>query len=245
MNITKNLTTVNYTKMSNKKNQYIVIHYVGSVSTAKNNSNYFKSVNRNASANYFVDESSIYQVVADTDRAWHCGGELQGKGGHTFYQKCTNSNSIGIEMCLDKANHIADDTIVNTIDLIKSLMKKYDIPESRVIRHYDVTGKLCPSMYVDEKKWKEFKSLLSDKQEECPYKKPTSTVKKGSSKNDVKWVQWHLDKLGYKLPKYGIDGDYGNESENSVTKFQADQKGWTPTGKAGEKTIARLEKLYG
>ena len=38
MEIKENLTNVNYNKMSNKVNKYIVIHYVGAVSTAYNNS---------------------------------------------------------------------------------------------------------------------------------------------------------------------------------------------------------------
>lgn len=87
-------------------------------------------------------------------------------------------------------------------------------------------------------------TTTSSKKESCPYKKPSETVKKGSPANDVKWVQWHLTKLGYKLPKYGVDGGWGEETEKAVTKFQDDQEGWSPTSKAGSKTIARLEKLY-
>ena len=45
-------------------------------------------------------------------------------------------------------------------------MKKYNVPVERVIRHYDVTGKVCPKPFVDdEKAWKEFKERLVDKME--------------------------------------------------------------------------------
>ncbi|SHO53715.1 N-acetylmuramoyl-L-alanine amidase [Anaerocolumna xylanovorans] len=158
--IIKYLTKTNYTAMSSRKIEYIVIHYVGAVSSAKNNAIYYNSVNRNASAHYFVDDTAIYQVVENKDKAWHCGGGLQGTGGHKFYQLCTNSNSIGIEMCLDKPMHISDITIKNVTGLVQYLMKKYNIPESKVIRHYDVTGKLCPAMYVDETKWMALKKIL-------------------------------------------------------------------------------------
>ena len=50
--------------------------------------------------------------------------------------------------------------------LVKLLMKKYNVPAERVMRHYDVTGKICPKPFVEnEKAWKEFKEKLSEKME--------------------------------------------------------------------------------
>lgn len=161
MKIDKKITKVNKTVMSNKKNKYIVIHYVGAVSTAKNNATYFYSTNRGASANYFVDDTSIWQVVEDKDAAWHCG-----TSGTYYHKECRNNNSIGIEMCCIKKNgklDISDKTIANTIELVKSLMKKYNIPEKNVIRHYDVTHKKCPAPFVDNvSRWNDFKNRLKD-----------------------------------------------------------------------------------
>lgn len=158
MVINKNLTTVNYTK-GKKSNTYIVIHFTGNNGdTAKGNTTYFKSTNRGASAHYFVDTKEIWQCVEDTNTAWHCGT----KG--TYYCDCRNNNSIGIEMCSVKENgvfKIPEATIYNTIELTKSLMKKYNIPASRVIRHYDVTHKMCPEPFVrDINQWNDFKSKL-------------------------------------------------------------------------------------
>lgn len=169
--IQKKLTPYNYTAMSNKQNLYIVIHYVGSVSTAKNNVDYYASQKLSASATYFVDETSIWQCVEDYNIAWHCGGGLQGSGGHAFYKKCTNSNSIGIEMCCKKTAsgtwYFEDETVRNTVDLTKYLMKKYNIPIDRVIRHYDVVGKICPEPYVrDEAAWNNFKNMLISEEDE-------------------------------------------------------------------------------
>lgn len=166
MEINKNITKINRTIMSNRKIEYIVIHYVGAVSTAEANTKYFKSINRKASAHYFVDDNSVWQCVEDKDSAWHCGGGLQGFRGHAYYKKCLNSNSIGIEMCCYKnikgKLDISDATISKTIELTKELMKKYSISEDKVIRHFDVTGKNCPAPFVaDETKWNDFKSKLS------------------------------------------------------------------------------------
>lgn len=165
--IQRKLTPYNYTPMAAKNYKYIVIHYVGAVSTAKNNVDYYASKKLQASAHYFVDETSIWQSVRDSDTAWHCGGGLQGSKGGTFYRKCTNANSIGIEMCCkrraDGTWYFEDTTVKNTIDLVKYLMEKHNIPIERVIRHYDVTGKNCPAPYVDEVAWGDFKKRITNK----------------------------------------------------------------------------------
>jgi len=125
--------------MENKRNMWIVIHYVGAVSSAKANAQYFHSAKRNASASYFVDEKEIWQVVDDKNAAWHVGA-------NRYFNSCRNTNSIGIEMCCKKENgkwYFEPQTIRNTITLTKHLMKKYGIPIERVCRHYDVTRKNC------------------------------------------------------------------------------------------------------
>lgn len=162
MDIKTKLTQVNRTVMTNKQNKYIVIHYVGAVSSAKANADYFYSVNRQASAHYFVDENEIWQVVREGDRAWHCGTT-----GTYYHSDCRNSNSIGIEMCCYMNNGVLDikeEVINKTIELTKELMAKYNIPAENVIRHYDVTHKCCPAPFVnDVSRWNDFKSRLSPK----------------------------------------------------------------------------------
>ena len=162
--IQRKITPYNFTANRNKLNYYIVIHYVGSESTAKNNAYYFANNKVQASAHYFVDSTSIWQSVEDYNNAWHCGGGLQGSNGHSFYGKCKNSNSIGIEMCCFKDStgrwFFTEQTVKNTIDLVKMLMKKHNIPIERVIRHYDVTGKNCPAPYINETEWQRFKDRI-------------------------------------------------------------------------------------
>ena len=157
----KNLTTVNYTK-GNSGRKYIVIHYTGNRDDrALSNSNYFKSVNRGASAHYFVDRTSVYQVVSDDDTAWAVGKNY---GSNNLFGKCTNKNSISIEMC-SNSGKIHDDTYKNTVELTKKLMKKYNIPASNVVRHFDVCSKNCPGwkgwVGSDTSIWKRFKKDIS------------------------------------------------------------------------------------
>ena len=145
--------------------KYIVVHYTANNGdTAAGNGNYFSSPNRKASAHYFVDENSVVQSVKDSDGAWHCGGSLESSH-HPYRNICTNKNSIGVEMCSDKVNGkyvITAVTVDRTVELVKMLMKKYNIAADHVIRHYDVTGKYCPEPWVrDQSKWANFKVRLT------------------------------------------------------------------------------------
>lgn len=69
--INKKISAYNHYDYNNIK--YIVVHDVGTRSTAKNNVDYFSGGNRNASAHYFVDDTSIWQSVEDNKGAWHVG----------------------------------------------------------------------------------------------------------------------------------------------------------------------------
>ena len=73
----------------------------------------------------------------------------------------------------------------------------------------------------------------------CPYKEPTKTVKPGSTGNDVKWVQWHLNKCGAKLK---IDGSFGYLTKSAVTAFQKKYK-LQVDAVVGPKTRAKLKQV--
>lgn len=156
--INQYITVRNRTVSNRTSIQYLVIHYVGAVSTAKNNCSYFYSTYRGASAHYFVDDNSIWQCVLDKDIAWHVGA-------NTYYNGTRNSNSIGIEMCCYKNNGVLDmsnATINNTLELAAYICKKYNITIDRVVRHYDVTHKKCPAPFVDNgARWTDFKNRLN------------------------------------------------------------------------------------
>ncbi|MFI3115656.1 MAG: peptidoglycan recognition family protein [Clostridia bacterium] len=167
MEITKHLSLINFTQGINKENKYIVVHYTGNNGdSAINNAIYFHSDNRGASAHYFVDEDDIVQVVLDENIGWHCGTT-----GTYKHFECRNANSIGIEMCsrIDGYGkyYIKDEVIEKTQELIRYLMKLHNIPLENVIRHYDVTGKICPApMVTDEELWEDFMSNIEKNTEQ-------------------------------------------------------------------------------
>jgi len=182
--IKKNFTT-NTTLKKGRTIKYIVIHYTAGVSSVKgkatSTANYFSKDSTKASADFIVDNETIVQYNGDIKNrySWHCGGsKLKTKGG-SLYGKCTNANSIGVEMCSKNlANKITDPNDINwditagtfdcTVKLVANLCKEYNIPLENVIRHYDVTGKLCPGVIGwnedsgDISEWKSFKNSVAE-----------------------------------------------------------------------------------
>lgn len=144
----------NYKKNRKKEIEYIVIHYTSNKGdSAKNNVDYFSKTITKTSAHYFVDDNEIWQSVNDFDIAFHCGAKRY------KHKYCRNENSLGVEMCIfDKKGNLRPKTIDNTVNLVRELMNKYNISLDNVIRHFDVTGKICPKPMVDDDElWKKFK----------------------------------------------------------------------------------------
>lgn len=82
----------------------------------------------------------------------------------------------------------------------------------------------------------------SGNKEACPYAEPTSTLRQGSTGESVKWLQWHLYKLGY-LTSSDIDGDFGPTTLSAVKKYQTDKK-LDVDGVVGSGTRGQLIKDY-
>ena len=57
-------------------------------------------------------------------------------------------------------------------------MKKYNIPAFRVVQHYDVCAKNCPSVIRKNGDWDRFKKLISSETVTAPTTKPTVKVDK-------------------------------------------------------------------
>ena len=168
MNIKQELANkANYgSSRATSKIKYLVYHFTANDGdTDENNGKYFANNVVKASAHYFVDDDSVTQSVPDNYIAYSVGGKKYSNcsttGGGTLYGKCTNTNSLSIEICDDVKNGViypSAKTIQNALELGEYLMKKYSIPKENVIRHFDVNGKLCPAYWCGtaEKnaKWK-------------------------------------------------------------------------------------------
>ncbi len=146
--------------------RYIVIHYTGNRNdTAENNAKFYATGNiRQAGAHFFVDKQGIiFKSVAINRIAWSVGGSKYNNcsSGGTYYGKCTNANSISIELC-DCLEDTSTEQIKSCKEVVKYIQKV--CPNARtIIRHFDVTGKNCPAPFAgkNNKKWDKFLKDIS------------------------------------------------------------------------------------
>lgn len=67
-------------------------------------------------------------------------------------------------------------------------------------------------------------------------------LKNGMSGADVKALQSKLIQAGYSCGRWGADGDFGDQTEMAVRRFQT-QQGLPVDGQAGAKTMTALDKV--
>ncbi|MDD4066627.1 MAG: N-acetylmuramoyl-L-alanine amidase [Clostridia bacterium] len=162
MNIQDKLIEVN--KMSRpayarKGVEKIVVHYVGNPNTtAEANRNYFNNLknqnNTYASSHYIVGlEGEIIRCIPESEVAYHSGNLDM------------NYKSIGIENCHpDTSGKFKEVTYNALVELCADICKRYGlIPDTQIIRHFDVTGKKCPLYYVNNiNEWDTFKRRVKE-----------------------------------------------------------------------------------
>ena len=141
-----------------KKINGVVIHYVGNpATTAKANRDYFANLSLTgdtyASSHFVVGlEGEIIQCVPMTEVAY-CSNER-------------NDDTISIEVCHeDETGEFNPETMESLVQLTAWLAVTFDLETEDIIRHYDVTGKICPKFYVEnEDAWQ---TLLADVEAEA------------------------------------------------------------------------------
>lgn len=137
----------------------VVLHYVGNPATsAQANRNYFASLssgkeNTFASSHFIVGlEGEVIQCIPLTEIAYASNDR--------------NGDTIAIEVCHpDETGQYAPDTYDRVVELTAFLCRALKLdPETEVIRHYDVTGKVCPKYYVENpEEWENLKSDIAAK----------------------------------------------------------------------------------
>lgn len=149
-------------RRSLKDIKFIVVHDTGNTSKgagASNHRQYLTHATRSGSAHYYVDDKEIIQPIGDSLIAWAVGDTWANKD--RTRTDVNNSNSLSVELCVNSDSDYKQ-ALKNTIELVKNLMEKFNIPIDNIVRHYDATGKPCPaSMKPDNwKAWKNFKKEL-------------------------------------------------------------------------------------
>ena len=132
----------------------VVIHYVGNPgTTAHANRNYFESLssgleNTYASSHFIGGlEGEVIQCIPLTEVAY-ASNERYG-------------DTVSIEVCHpDETGEFSPVTYDRAVELTAWLCVQFKLdPETDVIRHYDVTGKICPKYYVERPEaWEAFRA---------------------------------------------------------------------------------------
>lgn len=168
--------------------KWIVVHYPAAPGKdATWCKKYYVNCKSAKSAHYAVSQNETVSIVPCEFVAFHCATKVKDCNGKYIKLYCgaTNQNSIGIDLMDEKINKksmsaqdkdwfIPPSTLDRAAYLIAFLMKRFDIDIEHVVRHYDVTHKLCPRPLVGDDinecygisgnhKWEQFKQLIMEK----------------------------------------------------------------------------------
>lgn len=134
-----------------KKIKGVVVHYTANPgSTAAENRNYFeglKDSHETKVSSHFVIgiEGEIVQCIPSSEIA--------------YASNSRNDDTLSIECChKDETGEFTQATYDSLVKLVGWLCYRFDLKSSDVIRHYDVTEKICPKYFVDHPDaWEQFK----------------------------------------------------------------------------------------
>lgn len=132
----------------------IVIHYTANPGTgAIQNRDYFEGLKdsgeTHASSHFIVGlDGEIVQCIPCNEVSYASNDR--------------NDDTISIECCIpDETGKFNAATYRSLVEITSWLCRRYGLSSDAVIRHYDVTGKLCPKYYVEHPEaWEQFKREL-------------------------------------------------------------------------------------
>lgn len=132
----------------------IVIHYVANPqTTAAQNRSYFQNL-ANPDANPSKEKKSSHFIVGLDGEIIQCVpiSEI------AYASNERNVDTISIENChMDVTGRFNTKTYESLVRLTAWLCEEFDLGSENIIRHYDVTGKLCPIYFVQHpEEWQRF-----------------------------------------------------------------------------------------
>lgn len=128
----------------------IVVHYTANPgSTAQENRNYFEGLKDShttkVSSHFVIGlDGEVIQCIPSAEIAYASNDR--------------NTDTLSIECCHpDESGVFEQATYDSLVQLTGWLCERFELTSEDVIRHYDVTGKICPKYFVeDEAAWQEF-----------------------------------------------------------------------------------------
>lgn len=158
MKINKSYVSDNNTYDGNRP-QYIVVHNTDNFAAGADANAHARAQyhgNLSTSVHYYTDDKdTVYQTAPHGRGCWHVGVDYGGR----LFGTVNNKISIGVEMCV-QAGYDFQKAFTNTAAFVRQLMAETDIPADRVLQHYDVCAKNCPSKIRAKGKWEEFQRQI-------------------------------------------------------------------------------------
>jgi len=134
----------------------VVIHYVGNPgTTAMQNRNYFANLaitgQTYASSNFIICLDGLVIQCVPVDEI-------------AYASNTRNADTLSIELCHpDETGEFTPETYESAVRLTAWLCGQYGLSSDDVIRHYDVTEKICPKFFVEnEEAWEAFKNDVAE-----------------------------------------------------------------------------------
>lgn len=160
MKVNRDFVSENNTYEGNDP-QYIVVHNTDNFASGADASAHARAQhngNLSTSVHYYTDDKGmVYQAAPHGRGCWHVGVNYGGR----LFGTVNNRNSIGVEMCV-QAGYDFQKAFGNTVEFIRLLMAETGIPAERVVQHYDVCAKNCPSQIRGKGMWEELKRLIGN-----------------------------------------------------------------------------------
>jgi N-acetylmuramoyl-L-alanine amidase len=167
MLVIKSMLLTNHNRPKKKliKLKGIVIHWTANTNPGADavaNRNYFNTTTNWASTHYIVDDKQIIRCIPDDEIGYHVGSSNYTRLAESLRENRYTPNYflLGIEMCVNRDGDW-DKTYSSTVELAAYLLKKHGLTADNLYRHYDITGKDCPRMFIEEAAWNEFKAKVA------------------------------------------------------------------------------------
>lgn len=215
------IRAANHSGAGNLPVKRIVIHATVSPCVrgqARRTAEYFTRSSTKASAHYAVDPGEAVRCLPDHLIGWHAP---------------PNQHSIGVELCdpmagsgsrWGDADHEA--MLRRAAELVTNLCTQHDIPAQAVTPgqlrgglrgvcgHDDVRDAWGQTTHWDPGPafpWGRFIRMVRDDEEDVMI-----GLSKGDTGERVKGLQALIQYAGIELPRYGVDGDYGDETAEGL-----------------------------
>lgn len=215
MEIIQNLLTISkYTRPGKKLTNPTAIawHYVANPGTsALANRNYFESLkNGIKDANGNNTYASSHYIIGLKGEIIQCIPEQE----LSYCTESANSYTISIECCHpDITGKPTQATYNSMIWLARDIIKRNPSIKNH-IRHYDVTGKICPKWFVDNpEEWEKFKQKINESEDD---KMLTELI----SKYGEEKVRNALEKMIESLNSDNTPSNWAKEEYNEAVELK-------------------------